>query len=104
MVRTALDCRDGGRLLPTDPTARMKILVYSRNFLPDLGGLERNTLTLAASLTKLGHETVVLTETLDDDGAPHLFKTIRSRGRMTLLKAVMGSDLVFINGGVSMKV
>lgn len=81
----------------------MKILVYSRNFLPDLGGLERNTLTLASSLTRLGHTTVVLTETLDDNGAIYSFKTIRSRGYIALLKAVLASDLVFINGGLSMK-
>ena len=31
--------------------SKMKILVYTRNFLPDMGGLERNTFTLASSLT-----------------------------------------------------
>jgi glycosyltransferase involved in cell wall biosynthesis len=82
----------------------MKILVCSRNFLPDLGGLERNTLTLAQSLTSLGHSTIVLTETLDDDQVTYPFKTIRSRDWKILLKNILWSDLVLINGGLSLKV
>lgn len=81
----------------------MNILICSRNFLPDLGGLERNTLTLATALTRLGHVVTVLTQTLADDGESRPFKTIRSHGLKTLFTCIKHADLIFINGGLSMK-
>jgi glycosyltransferase involved in cell wall biosynthesis len=82
----------------------MKILIYTQNFLPDMGGLERNTFTLATYLTKIGHNVTVLTETLREDTVSYTFKTVRSRSRNTQLSCVSRADLIFINGGLSMKI
>lgn len=70
-----------------------------------MGGLERNTFTLASSLAKMGHETKVLTETLDEDGgAAYPFATVRSSSPGAFFGCVRWADLVFVNGGLSMKV
>ena len=41
----------------------MRVLIYSRAFLPQVGGLELNVANLAASFVKRGHEVVVITTT-----------------------------------------
>jgi glycosyltransferase involved in cell wall biosynthesis len=82
----------------------MRILVYTQNFLPDMGGLERNTFTLACALTKMGHDVTVLTETLAEDSTVFPFKTVRSHRRSTQFNCVKNADLIFINGGLSMKI
>ncbi len=82
----------------------MRILVYTRNFLPDLGGLERNTLTLASTLARMGHEPTVLTETLEEADRPFPFKTVRSRDRRIFFDLIKEADLVLVNGGMAMKI
>jgi glycosyltransferase involved in cell wall biosynthesis len=82
----------------------MNILIYTQNFLPDMGGLERNTFTLACALTHMGHTVTVLTETLEDDTVAYPFQTVRSRSRKVQLRCVKNADLIFINGGLSMKI
>jgi glycosyltransferase involved in cell wall biosynthesis len=82
----------------------MKILIYTQNFFPDMGGLERNTFTLANTLTEFGHEVTVLTETLREHDTPFVFKTIRTHNRQQQIKAVQKADLVFMNGGLSLKI
>ncbi len=82
----------------------MRILIYARTFLPDLGGLERNTFTLANALTEMGHDATVLTETLETDGRAFSFKTIRSRSRQAHFDCIKKADFVFVNGGLSMNI
>lgn len=82
----------------------MKILVYTRNFLPDMGGLERNTLTLATALTEMGHDVTVLTETMGEDERAFPFRTVRSRSRQAFFSEIKRADFVFVNGGLAMKI
>ncbi len=83
---------------------KMTILIYTQNFLPDMGGLERNTFTLASALTQRGHDVTVLTETLAEDTVEYPFKTVRSRRRWTQWACIYRADVVFINGGLSLKI
>jgi glycosyltransferase involved in cell wall biosynthesis len=82
----------------------MKILIYSKVFFPSLGGLQRNTYTLANTLQTLGHAVTVFTETLESSDTTFAFQLVRSSSVLTLNKSVNEADLVFINGGVSIKV
>jgi glycosyltransferase involved in cell wall biosynthesis len=82
----------------------MKILIYTESFFPDMGGLERNTYTLATTLAKLGHETTVLTKTLKSDGIIYPFEVVRSHQYKAFFNAIKQTDLVFINGGISLKI
>ena len=82
----------------------MKILVFSENFFPDMGGLERNTFTLASTLSALGHETTVLTGTLRTDDAVYPFDVVRSKDLGTYFSTIQKTDLIFINGGIALKI
>ncbi len=82
----------------------MKIVVFTESFFPNLGGLERNTFTIASALTTLGHETTVLTVTTQTDGIVYPFKVIRTNNYRAFYNVILKSDLVFINGGVSAKI
>lgn len=83
---------------------QMRILVFSENFFPDMGGLERNTFTLASTLSELGHEVTVLTGTLKTDDEIYPFKVVRSKSQSTYWAVIKETDLIFINGGIALKV
>jgi glycosyltransferase involved in cell wall biosynthesis len=82
----------------------MKISVYSKPFFPSLGGLERNTHTLCSALTDIGHEVHLVTETRskEKDGFP--FDVTRTSSLRTIGAIVGDTDMLLINGGVSLKV
>jgi glycosyltransferase involved in cell wall biosynthesis len=82
----------------------MKILIYTESFFPDMGGLERNTYTIATTLVALGHTVTVLTGTLKTDDASYPFDVVRSRNYPAFFSAIRQTDLIFINGGISMKI
>jgi glycosyltransferase involved in cell wall biosynthesis len=82
----------------------MRILVFSENFFPDMGGLERNTFTLASTLSTLGHEVTVLTGTLRSDNEIYPFKVVRSKSKVEYFSVIKNSDLIFINGGIALKI
>lgn len=84
----------------------MKILVYSQSYYPNLGGLERNTSTLCRTLTKLGHDVTLLTETKDPQKAENVedFKILRTSNTFLYAKAIGASDLVIVNGGIALKI
>lgn len=81
-----------------------RILVYSRTFFPVMGGLERNTFTLCRFLTEHGHSVTLLTETLEEDSRDFSFRVIRTTSWLQILGEVVKADLVFLNGGISVKV
>jgi len=77
----------------------MKILFFTRAFLPMIGGLELGSAHLAEELTRLGHEVVVLTTTpgnagnvADDGSLP--FRVIRRPGPWETLRWVLWCDVV----------
>ena len=78
----------------------MRILVFSENFFPDMGGLERNTFTLASTLSTLGHDVTVLTGTLRSDNETYPFKVVRSKSKVEFISVIKKTDLIFINGGI----
>ncbi len=81
----------------------MKILIYSKTYIPDLGGLEKNSLILKNSLTEQGHQCFLLTETLDkldDDLINNIF---RSKSPIKMLSLLKNTDLLIVNGGIALK-
>jgi glycosyltransferase involved in cell wall biosynthesis len=82
----------------------MRILVFSENFFPDMGGLERNTFTLASTLSTLGHDVTVLTGTLGSDNETYPFKVVRSKSKIEFISVIKNTDLIFINGGIALKI
>ena len=82
------------------------MVVTTESFLPNMGGLERNTFTLATALAKLGHEVTVLTATLETTGPEETafpFKVVRGMGLGNCFSAIGGGDLIFVNAGISLK-
>lgn len=80
----------------------MRIVLYSHTFIPVLGGLERNTATLARILVEQGHSVVVLTETpaaSSDERFP--FQVVRSSDARRWSAVVRRADLVLMNGGLA---
>jgi len=77
----------------------MKIVVYSKPFFPQMGGLERNTLTLCSALVDLGHEVTLITETKSESKEEYAFRVVRTRSLRGLCRQLTGADLVITNGG-----
>ena len=83
--------------------AKKRILVYTENFLPQIGGLENNTYLLCKTLVSLGHIVTLITP---QKNATHnkIFTVIENRSLFKLFKEVKSSTFIIINGGVSFKV
>lgn len=83
----------------------MQVLLYSKNFLPALGGLERNTLTIYQTLKKLGQEVTILTETLellpDEVFEKSVVRTTKLKEFRRLIKT---HDHVLVNGGIALRI
>jgi len=82
----------------------MNIIVYSESFLPDLGGLERNTFTLAAALQQLQHTVTVITGTLAETAEPLPFPVVRTKKVKDIVNTFSKADAIIVNGGISLKV
>ncbi|MFC5283197.1 glycosyltransferase family 4 protein [Pedobacter alpinus] len=80
-----------------------RILVYTENYLPSIGGLENNTLLLCESLVLLGHHLTLLTP--QKNALNHAkFNVLESKSLYLFYNQVKNHDLVMINGGVSFKI
>ncbi|MCS4199751.1 glycosyltransferase family 4 protein [Salinibacter ruber] len=77
----------------------MRIAVYSKPFFPQMGGLERNTLTLCSALTDLGHEICLITETASTEEKSYSFPVVRTRSPYRIYDQLGGTDLLITNGG-----
>jgi glycogen synthase len=75
----------------------MNILIYSRSFLPDIGGVETAGDTIARALSRRNHEVTVITETPAEGEASHLYRVIRRPSPRQLLTAVRGCDILLHN-------
>ena len=70
-----------------------------------MGGLERNTFTLASTLMGMGHTPTILTTTeAQNTEGGYPFQVIRSQAYQTYFSAIWDADLVFINGGMALKI
>jgi len=71
----------------------MRILVYSRAFLPHVGGLELNVAHLCRGLAERGQEVVVVTTTPGAQPGSTSFRVVRRPGALQLLRLVIWCDL-----------
>lgn len=80
----------------------MKILIYSRAFLPQVGGLELNVAHIAEKFVQRGHEVVVVTTTTGggEDGLP--YRVVRNPGVLAFLRWMRWCD-VFHQPNVSLR-
>ena len=77
----------------------MKIVIYSHDFLPILGGVPIVSRILADGLTTAGHEVVIFTTTLADDrDAERPYRVVRSSWWPRLFTASRGADVILANG------
>lgn len=81
----------------------MKIVIYSQVYFPVLGGLQRNTYTLATILTQQGHDVVVITETSSSEQDTEEFRVFRIHSVGSLIKIIRAGELLIVNGGLSLK-
>ncbi|HTN20036.1 MAG TPA: glycosyltransferase family 4 protein [Pelobium sp.] len=80
-----------------------KILIYTENYLPSIGGLENNTELLCESLVLLGFATTLITP--QKDALKHKkFRVIESSSLTEFLSEIKKHDLLIVNGGVSFKI
>lgn len=77
----------------------LSVLLHSRAFYPQIGGLERVSQMLAEQLTALGHKITVLTDTpLGDATELGPFRVVRGASRDERRALVAEADLVHVNG------
>jgi glycosyltransferase involved in cell wall biosynthesis len=84
-------------------TLKKKVVVYTENYLPSIGGLENNTALLCESLASLGFIVTLLTPQ-KNALKHHQFNVIVSKSLKHLFTEVRKNDLVVVNGGVSFKI
>ena len=75
----------------------MKILAVSRNFLPNLGGLETAADALTRAWVEAGHEVTIATETPGDETRERGLIVLRRPSPLALLAATRWADLVWHN-------
>jgi glycosyltransferase involved in cell wall biosynthesis len=75
----------------------MNILICSRTFLPNIGGIETATDTMARALSRLGHQVAVVTETLGDGRESFPYSVLRRPSPGRLLAAVGRCDVCLHN-------
>lgn len=77
----------------------MKILLYSSVFWPSTGGVETITATLAENIVRLGHECLVVTETITDrEEEPRIYQVIRKPTLKERFELTRQCSLVHSNG------
>lgn len=82
---------------------KKRILVYTENYLPSIGGLENNTLLLCKTLKTLGHKVTLLTPQ-ENAQINDLFQVIESKDPYKNLNIIKNHDLILVNGGISFKI
>jgi glycosyltransferase involved in cell wall biosynthesis len=82
---------------------KKRILVYTENYLPSIGGLENNTLLLCESLQLLGNDVTLITPQIN--ASTHAdFNVLESKSLSFYWNQIKRNDLLIVNGGVSFKV
>lgn len=79
----------------------MRILTYSRAFLPLVGGLQINIHNLCSAWSRLGHEVVVATVTPGQGADEPPYRVVRNPGPLAMLRLVRWCD-VFHHANVSL--
>ncbi len=72
----------------------MRILMTTPYFSPSLGGMETVAECLANEFVALGHEVVVATSTVEDDGIQRPYTVLRAPSLLTLIKESLRADAV----------
>lgn len=72
----------------------MKVILYCYAFYPSIGGIESVTKTLAQTISEMGHECIVMTETQSQDPDLFAFKVIRTAGSREILSQMRKNDLI----------
>jgi glycogen(starch) synthase len=80
----------------------MRILIYSRAFLPQVGGLESSVRDLAAGLVRRGQALAVVTTTGGDEDGSLPYPVLRNPSARTFLRWVRWCD-VFHHANVSLR-
>ena len=80
----------------------MKLVFYSPNFYPLVGGLEGFLMDLAASLTNLNVKVTVVTLTPHDKADNYPFTILRNPSLLAIRKEILGADY-FLQFNVSLK-
>jgi glycosyltransferase involved in cell wall biosynthesis len=80
----------------------VKILTYSRAFLPHVGGLEYNVHNLVSAMARAGHEVIVVTTTSGNGPEANLYRVIRRPSPVEFLALVRWCD-VFHQANVSLR-
>jgi glycogen synthase len=75
----------------------MKILICSRTFLPNIGGIETATDTMSRALIRRGHDVVVVTETPAGGNETFPYPVLRRPSPVELLAAVLRCDICLHN-------
>jgi glycosyltransferase involved in cell wall biosynthesis len=75
-------------------SARMRIMMYSRPFHPDVGGVETMGMLLAEEFTAAGHEVRVVTESVTTQHHEYPFVVVRRPSAMQMLAETRRSDVV----------
>ena len=80
----------------------MRILIYSRAFLPLVGGLELSVASMAAQFVRFGHEVVVVSTTPDGKDEDRPYAVVRRPSARTFLRWMRWCD-VFHHANVSLR-
>jgi len=80
----------------------MRILIYSRAFLPLVGGLESSVAEMAAGFVRLGHEVVVVSTTPGADGEQQPYAVVCKPSAREFLRWMRWCD-VFHQANVSLR-
>jgi glycosyltransferase involved in cell wall biosynthesis len=82
---------------------KKRILVFTENYLPSVGGLENNTLLLCKTLVNLGHFVTLITPQKNALDNPE-FNVIECKNQKQYYLKVKAHDLVIVNGGIAFKI
>ena len=80
----------------------MRILIYSRAFLPQIGGLELSVAHVAEQFVLYGHEVVVITTTPGNGSGGLPYQVLRHAGAFTFMRWMRWCD-VFHHANVSLR-
>jgi len=80
----------------------MRVLIYSRAFLPMIGGLESSVANVAAEMVRRGHELVIVTTTPGDLREELPYPVLRNPSARTFLRWMRWCD-VFHHANVSLR-
>lgn len=84
---------------------KMKTLVFSKEFYPSLGGMQRTTDYMALALSDIGHTPVVFTENCEIyNDSMYPYGVVRSKSLILLIKEIHKAEVIILKGGLVIKV